>query len=168
MSFTTEEVWDLLPAASKSQSVHLAVFPKPEQIFGEQFGSTDRVRADWTALLGLREAALKSLEEARQAKLIGSSLEAQVHIAASNGVYEVAQRYREYLRELLIVSAVELEPNPSSNGASPILVKTTKAPGQKCERCWTYSTHVGEDGAFPTVCERCSRALSEMGVGKEG
>jgi isoleucyl-tRNA synthetase len=35
-------------------------------------------------------------------------------------------------------------------------IKVAKAPGQKCERCWNYSTQVGEDAAYPTLCERCS------------
>ena len=31
--------------------------------------------------------------------------------------------------------------------------------GSKCERCWNYSTHVGESADYPTVCERCVAAL---------
>ena len=162
MSFTADEVWEFLPNPNKTESVHLSLFPKKEEVLGRNFGDMEHLRSDWGALLGLREAVLKSLEEARQTKLIGSSLEAQVRIAASNPVYEVAERYHDHLRELLIVSRVELEQTPSSNGAAPISVKTTQAPGQKCERCWTYSVHVGEDPAFPTVCERCSRVLGEI------
>jgi isoleucyl-tRNA synthetase len=33
----------------------------------------------------------------------------------------------------------------------------------KCERCWNYSTRVGEDKQYPTVCERCSAVLKEIG-----
>ena len=42
---------------------------------------------------------------------------------------------------------------------SALSVEVTKAEGEKCERCWNYSTHVGEDATYPTVCERCSANL---------
>ncbi|NJM53463.1 MAG: hypothetical protein HC846_08780 [Blastocatellia bacterium] len=41
-------------------------------------------------------------------------------------------------------------------------VKIEKADGQKCERCWNYSIRVGEFEKYPTVCERCITALSEI------
>jgi isoleucyl-tRNA synthetase len=41
-------------------------------------------------------------------------------------------------------------------------VKIEKAAGSKCDRCWNYSIHVGEDSRYPTVCERCSAALKEI------
>ena len=37
-----------------------------------------------------------------------------------------------------------------------------RADGAKCERCWNYSTHVGESADYPTVCERCVTALNEI------
>ena len=48
------------------------------------------------------------------------------------------------------------------NGDAGLKITVTKAPGEKCERCWNYSTHVGEDKEYPTVCERCSAVLPEM------
>jgi hypothetical protein len=59
---------------------------------------------------------------------------------------------------LFIVSQVAIR-----DGIGPqtgIIVE--KADGVKCERCWNYSTHVGESGEWPTVCERCVRALEEI------
>jgi isoleucyl-tRNA synthetase len=41
-------------------------------------------------------------------------------------------------------------------------IKIDRALGTKCERCWNYSTHVGENADYPTVCERCVAALSEI------
>jgi len=43
-----------------------------------------------------------------------------------------------------------------------VQIKVSKAPGAKCERCWNYSTHVGENAAYPTVCERCGPVLAEI------
>ena len=71
-------------------------------------------------------------------------------------------RYRDQLRYLFIVSDVVLEKSAASNGDTGLAISVTKAPGQKCERCWNYSTHVGEDKNYPTVCERCSAVLAEI------
>ena len=105
---------------------------------------------------------MKALEEARIAKRIGGSLEAQLHLAAPEKLYPVLERHRDQLRYLFIVSDVVLEKLPASNGESGLMISVNKAPGQKCERCWNYSTHVGEDKKYPTVCERCSAVLAEI------
>src|SRR5438874_7733437 len=162
MCFTCEEVWEALPAGSRPESVHVALFPAQAEILGEGLRNAEKLRADWAILLSLREAALKALEEARQAKTLGSSVEAQVTLKLSGEAYDVAHRYAGSLRELLIVSQVRLEQAGSENGSAPVITEVTRAAGKKCERCWTYSTHVGEDGIYPTVCERCSRALREI------
>jgi isoleucyl-tRNA synthetase len=74
----------------------------------------------------------------------------------------VLGRYSGHLRELLKVSGVELQQAASGNGAAGIHVEVTRAQGTKCERCWTYSTHVGEDKQYPTYCERCSESVAEL------
>jgi isoleucyl-tRNA synthetase len=71
------------------------------------------------------------------------------------------KRYEPQLRYLFIVSAVSLTQG-SGNGTGGIKVEVKKADGQKCDRCWNYSTHVGEDKLYPTVCERCSAVLKEL------
>ncbi len=64
------------------------------------------------------------------------------------------KRYEHELKPLFVVSQVILEPREG------VLVE--RAEGVKCERCWKYSTWVGQDPRFPTVCEDCSAALKEM------
>jgi len=105
---------------------------------------------------------LKSLEEARNQKLIGKALEAQVKLTASESLYEVLERHQDDLRYLFIVSQVTLERAASGNGTAGLTVEVNKADGAKCERCWNYSTHVGEDAEYPTVCERCAVVLKEL------
>jgi isoleucyl-tRNA synthetase len=46
--------------------------------------------------------------------------------------------------------------------AEEIAVTVARAHGEKCERCWNYSTRVGESSKYPTVCERCIAALQEI------
>jgi isoleucyl-tRNA synthetase len=171
MSFTSEEVWDYMPkGAGRGESVHLALFPSTEAILGktdsvESDGSDSenekKTSADWTTLRAVRDEVLKALEEARNNKLIGTGLEAQVIVAASDPIYSVLSRHADQLRYLFIVSAVTLT-ETSGNGTGAVHVEVKKADGLKCERCWNYSTHVGEDKRYPTVCERCSAVLKEI------
>jgi len=164
MSFTCDEVWDALPTvAGRTASVHLAQFPTRAEILGgAQVPDDPRQLEDWTSLLAVRDQVLKALEEARNAKQIGKSLEAQVRLYATDSAYVVLARYQELLRYLFIVSSVTLEQKPSGNGTGSVGVQVSKAQGTKCDRCWNYSIHVGEDKDYPTVCERCSAVLREL------
>ena len=165
MSFTADEVWGFLPPMpTRSESVHLEHFPAPEDLTGELPAGFDvaAIKSDWQTLLSVRDEALKALEAARAEKRIGSGLEAQLHLAAPDSIYPVLERYRDQLRYLFIVSDVVLEKATASNGDAGLKITINQAPGQKCERCWNYSTHVGEDPNYPTVCERCSAVLAEI------
>jgi isoleucyl-tRNA synthetase len=165
MSFTAEEVWSYLPKVSgRPESVHLAYFPEPQEITGKLPDEiyVQTLRADFESLLAVRDEALKALEVARQEKLIGSALEAVVRIHAPDTVYKLLERYREDLRFLLIVSGVEIVHAAGGNGSTPLRVEVSKALGEKCERCWNYSVHVGSSPRYPTVCERCLEALNEL------
>jgi len=168
MSFTAEEVWSYLPkVSSRPESVHLAFFPETADVIGcvpEQI-QAQTLRADFASLLAVREEALKALEAARQEKLIGSSLEAVVTIHGPESLYKLLERYREVMRYLLIVSGVNVVHATGGNGSAPLRVEVSKAPGQKCERCWNYSVHVGTNERYPNVCERCLAALAEIEQG---
>ena len=142
----------------------MTTFPRPEEVTGALPATEnwEQLRADWTLLQAVRNEVLKALETARNEKQIGSGLEAQVTIAANDPAYSVLARYEDQLRYLLIVSKVNLEKSAAGNGATGVSVKVSKAPGRKCERCWNYSIHVGENSIYPAVCERCSAVLKEI------
>ncbi len=164
MSFTCEEIWRYLPEIEgRPDSVHVAQFPKSSDILGDPTGLVKPVdlaqQTNWSNLRSVRDEVLKALEEARNNKLIGTGLEAQVSITAGEPLYSLLTRYADQLRYLFIVSAVNLEPAAPGNGTAPLSVRVEKALGRKCERCWNYSIHVGEDSAYPTICERCSAVL---------
>jgi isoleucyl-tRNA synthetase len=168
MTFSCEEVWQYLPkVASREESVHLAQFTRDEDVVGvlstdrESNLRADAQKRDWNELRSVRDTVLRALEEARNNKLIGTGLEAQVIIATSDPLYSLLQRYADQLRYLFIVSQVHLSQG-SGNGTSGLHVEVKKADGAKCERCWNYSTHVGEDKDYLTVCERCSAVLKEL------
>jgi isoleucyl-tRNA synthetase len=164
-SFTCEEIWQYLPKVEgRTESVHLAKFPNVADILGAGVAEQDGAQQkDWQMLRSVRDEVLKALEEARNGKLIGTGLEAHVHVTASEPVYSLLKRYEGQLRYLFIVSAVETRLAASADGtAAAVKVEVKKADGQKCDRCWNYSTHVGEDKIYPTVCERCSAVLKEL------
>jgi isoleucyl-tRNA synthetase len=165
MSFTCDEVWEYLPKVeSRSESVHLARFPQSADILGSaEVPAVDpQQQADWTTLRSVRDQVLKALEEARNQKQIGKSVEAQVKVTASDPLYSVLERYKDDLRYLFIVSAVTLERGASGNGTGGLTVEVSNAEGQKCERCWNYSTRVGEDPEHPTLCERCAPVVKQL------
>jgi isoleucyl-tRNA synthetase len=164
MSFTCEEVWGDLPAIpGRPLSVHVAQFPTLAEILGgAQVPDDPQQLEDWTILRAVREQVFKALEEARNAKQIGKSLEAQVHVSATDSAYSVLARHQDQLRYIFIVSAVSLEQKPSGNGTGSVTVQVSKAAGGKCDRCWNYSVHVGDDKDYPSVCERCSAVLREL------
>src|SRR6266481_5022829 len=165
LTFTAEEVWQYLPKTeTRAESVHLAYFPKAEDITGKitSLENAKTLRAEFDSLMSVRAEVLKALETARNEKLIGSALEAKVTIFAPDSMYELLERYCLDLRFLLIVSAVEIKPATGGNGHTTLRVEVSKAPGQKCERCWNYSEQVGASERYPTVCERCLEVLEEI------
>ncbi len=110
---------------------------------------------------------LGALEQARNAKTINGGLEARVELAADGTLAELLRDYCTWFPALFIVSQVELTdqagPGAFRSEAMPGLAVTVhRANGKKCERCWNYSTRVGESADYPTVCERCVAALDEI------
>jgi isoleucyl-tRNA synthetase len=161
LSFTADEIWQYMPEISnRLPSVHLELFPEPASLAAT---IDAEFMSDWAGLLLIRDEALKSLEEARKAKQIGKALDARLVLEVPQTMGALLERYRDSLKELLNVSQVEVLTGPSQQ----IIATTLLADGTKCERCWNYSVHVGEDWRWPTVCERCSAALDQMGVPPE-
>ncbi len=167
LCFTADEVWSHLPAvAGREKSVHFATFVRPDSL---REGIPDRLRRryeNWARLTAVRNDVLKALEVARREKIIAGSLEARVRLSADAELMPLLSRYRAELPSLFIVSQVELEPHALAEAfrgeLAGLQVKVERAEGKKCERCWNYSLHVGEDTRYPSVCERCSAALKEI------
>ncbi|HKM90938.1 MAG TPA: class I tRNA ligase family protein, partial [Candidatus Acidoferrales bacterium] len=161
--FTAEEVWKHLPRRTGDPpSVHMTRFPAAQAL---ATGLAPARIGKWQELLGVRETVLKALEEKRNAKEINASLEARVLLRAGGPLAGLLREFERELPELFIVSQVELAAaSPSGDHGSPasLAVGVERAHGLKCERCWNYSTHVGDSTEYPTVCERCAAALEEI------
>ena len=131
----------------KAESVMLGYYPE----VNAQYDNKD-LEEKWNKILKIKEDVAKKLEEARSAKVIGHSLNAKVIMSAKGEEYKFLQENKDLLMTVFIVSGLELV-----EGESDIRVEV--ADGEKCERCWMYSTTVGEDAENPTICSRCSEAL---------
>jgi len=153
LAFTADEIWENLPGDdTRAAAVHLLEFPRASN------NPDTELTARWEQLFEVRDKVLRVLEDSRVAKTIGSALEAAVEIAAAGETYDLLERYRDELRYLFIVSQVEL----TKLDGGDIGIKVRRAAGEKCERCWNYSTRVGESSRYPTACERCVEALREI------
>jgi len=156
LSFTADEVWEYLPAVEgREASVHLALFPKPEEVFSED---PTRMLEEWKQIFGLRDAAFIQLEEARKDKRIGKGLEAELEVRVCNNLLEILRKYGSSLKEILNVSRVTIVEDHSNT------VFVLPASGHKCARCWNFMPQVGDYGIWQNVCTRCQSALKEMGV----
>ncbi len=150
-SFTSDEVWQEMPRfAGKVESVHLTEFAGSVRDW-----LTDDEKQEWLKLAAYRETVLKLLEEARQRKEIGSSLEAEVLCRFADQDRAVVERYRNFLTDLFIVSRVEIEFGSES-------FEVRKTTGEKCKRCWQIKTDIGAVPAYPGVCTRCGDVLARL------
>jgi isoleucyl-tRNA synthetase len=166
--FTAEEIWRYLPkAAGEPESVHMTLFPEATTL---ACGISKDAAAKWDRLAQVRAAVLVALEQARAAKTIGGGLEAKVRLHVGGeaaGLQNVLEEKQTFLPTLFIVSQVAIDAAGGTGFAQSetlpgLAIKIERADGKKCERCWNYSTRVGENARYPTVCERCSDALAEI------
>jgi isoleucyl-tRNA synthetase len=165
LPFTAEEVYaamqDGIELKDRSVSVHTLLFPKPEVP-----PDSDLLLAEWDRLLEVRETVLKALEDVRRSGTIGNSLEASVRLRASGDRAALLRRHAAELRYIFIVSETEVAEDPQVEKGA-VIVEVSRAPGAKCERCWNYSTLVGESADQPGLCERCGpvvRGLAHAGA----
>jgi isoleucyl-tRNA synthetase len=154
LPFTTEEAWESMPAyKGKAESIHLELFPSFKELWLDA-----EAQKEWEGLVGLREKVLKELEAAREQKLIGNSLEARVALNVPAPLMPLIQKYKGDLCTLFIVSNVVVD----AAAGEELSIAAAKAPGNKCQRCWNYSTAVGTSASHPNFCKRCEDVLKEM------
>ncbi len=153
ISFTAEEIWTYMPHTSADDKESIFLNQMPEKS-GLDF--SDEFIAKWDFIYSSREAVNKVLEEKRNEKLIGKSLEANIVFHCGEGLYDKYSSLADELRDILIVSGVSVEKD--GNDETPE-IQVVKAEGEKCERCWAYSNTVGSDSEHPTLCARCAAVV---------
>ncbi|WP_314989301.1 isoleucine--tRNA ligase [uncultured Gemella sp.] len=149
LSFTAEEVYDNMPYED-AESVHLTDFPAKNVI------EDAALEAKWDKLLEVRDDVNKALEESRNEKVIGKSLEAAVEVYSNDAEVVELLNSVDNLNQFFIVSKVAVKEN---DGVAYDLatVKVTKAEGHRCDRCWNIVDEVNEEG----LCPRCASILNK-------
>lgn len=161
LAYTSDEIWRHMPHKSEDD-VRGPIFNDMPQKSGITFD--DAFTAKWETIYELREDAKKALEIKRAEKVIGSSLEAKLTLHCSDKLYDFALENAQQLADIFIVSALEVKNDGEGDFTGEIenlSITVQKADGDKCERCWIYSTSVGESAEHPTLCDRCVGVLEE-------
>ncbi|MBN1380089.1 MAG: isoleucine--tRNA ligase [Deltaproteobacteria bacterium] len=161
LSFTAEELWGSIPdCEGKTESVHLAELPEVDPACQDS-----ELSEKWEKLIAVKSEITRAIETARQEKIVGHSLDAAVIVAPPAALRSFVEEHAEDLKTLSIVSHIAVvdkldteEPYQSSEFEG-LMIGVTKAPGQKCNRCWNYSESVGSDAEHPDICERCLKNL---------
>jgi isoleucyl-tRNA synthetase len=165
-----EDIWQFLPYSTPHKSVFQAGWVEIPTAWKQP----DLVTT-WTKIRDLRDDANKVMETARKEKSIGASLEAKVllyiedkewrnKLSSFNVSDSLQGNCVDELRYFLLASQVELVDSTDAITQAQYKSETghiavVKADGEKCDRCWNYSIHVGEFKDDPTICDRCDRAL---------
>jgi isoleucyl-tRNA synthetase len=174
LCFTAEEVWQEIEALRGrprwgAATVHAELFPDPLDVPADP-----AILERWDRLMAIREEVSKALEEARAARIIGSSLEAAVRLDAPEEVRAFLESFGPGLRFLFITSRVELRSGEAGTGGAPtdaalrservpgLAIAVAPAGGTKCERCWHYTADVGSDADVPGACARCAGVVKAI------
>ncbi|PSL50755.1 isoleucyl-tRNA synthetase [Salsuginibacillus halophilus] len=151
---TTEEVWSYMPG-ELGESVQLTDMPQPEKL-----PEADALKDKWDRVMLIRDDVLKALENARNEKVIGKSLEASISLYAAPESYDVLKNAGD-LKTLFIVSGATLEgakeeaPEDAAH-YEHVAVIVREAEGEKCERCWHVKDDIGASNDHPALCKRCA------------
>lgn len=149
---TAEEIWSHTPHVTE-ESIHLTDMPAVHDV-------DSALIEKWSRFLELRDDVLKGIENLRNEKVIGKPLEAKVTVFTENADDLTLLKSFDNLHQLFIVSQAKVSDSAVGEQYTNLNVLVERADGEKCERCWNYSTEItAEDHDFPNVCPRCLSVL---------
>jgi isoleucyl-tRNA synthetase len=165
LSFTAEEIWDVLPVAvdaegnaiERERSVLLAEWYELPQV--NDLSLDDNY---WRQIMAVKTAVNKILEEARSDKKVGSSLAADVTLFADETLKPQLEKLGEELRFVTITSTADVKALADADDASTqktdvsgLRLSLSASTAEKCERCWHHNVTVGMHPEHATLCSRC-------------
>lgn len=159
LAFTSEEIWSYMPHTESENS---------ESVLLNDMTASLNVSVDaafvekWNLVYSVRECVKKALEVKRANKEIGSSLDAKIIVYCSEDIFDILDKIKHDLKTVSIISDIEITKEGKGEFAFDVIgasIDVLKASGDKCERCWTYSSTVGVDHKHSTLCERCAKVV---------
>ncbi|MBC5830864.1 isoleucine--tRNA ligase [Vibrio metschnikovii] len=163
MSFTADEIWHAMPAKqADGQARGQFVFTSEwyQGLVGLDESETFN-NAFWTDIQHVRGAVNKLLENARNEKVIGGSLQAQVTLFVDDALAAKLKRLHNELRFVLLTSKAEVKSLSEKSALAQateingLWVEVSKVDAEKCERCWHHTDDVGTIAGHETICGRC-------------
>ncbi len=152
LAYTSDEIWKYMPHRADADAECVLFNQMPELI---DISLEADFISNWDKIHDLRDTVKKQLEVSVKDKMIKSSLEASVTLAASGEMYDFIKSVENELAAAFIVSEVIVE----NADDGELTVTVNKAQGEKCERCWCFSKTVGENSEHPTLCARCAAVI---------
>ncbi|MDA9462445.1 Isoleucyl-tRNA synthetase [Enterococcus mundtii 3F] len=159
---TTEEIWSFL----KEEEAYVQLSELPGYV---EYANQDELLDTWAAFMDFRDKVLKALEEARNSKLIGKSLEAKLTIYPNQQVNQLLTAVAADIPQLLIVSPDYFTIMPENTEApenalvfDDVAILVEKAEGETCDRCRQIRKDVGTDEKLPHLCGRCAQLVEEF------
>ena len=168
LSFTADEIWQHLPQTESAR----AEFVFTEEFYQGLFGLGENEKLDdayWQQLIKVRSEVNRVLEIARNDKVIGGGLEAEVTVYANDEYRALLEQLGNELRFVLITSKAEVKAladksaDVTAGELEGIAVNVARSNGEKCPRCWHYSDKIGVNSEHPTLCPRCVENVAGNG-----
>lgn len=162
LAFTSDEIWKAMPHSQSSDPRHVVYNTMAETHAEYRFDASDEEK--WDRLVQLRDGVNLELEKARADKRIGKPLEAKIILNCNESMLEFLKPLEDFLPTLFIVSQVHVNSGTEGapcEGLDGISIVVEDADGEKCPRCWIFSTSVGEDDEHPALCARCAKVVKE-------
>lgn len=163
LSFTADEIWQHIPGDR-------AEFVFTEELYTGLFPLDDNEAMNdnyWQQLLKVRAEVNRVLEQARNDKIIGAALEAEVTVYADDQLLPLLQQLGDELRFVLITSKAEVKPLATADveqgELAGLAVKVIRSEAEKCPRCWHYSATIGQHSEHPHLCTRCVENVAGSG-----
>lgn len=157
---TADEVWNFIPGVVE-ESVHLSDMADEKDV-----PDAESLKQKWDRFMEVRDEVLKALEDARNEKVIGKSLQAAVTLYPAKATREWLSEIDD-LEKLLIVSKADIgkEKEEAPSGAKVYAltaVVVEPAEGETCDRCWNIRTSVGADHDHPKLCAECAEIVKKF------
>ncbi|PHI40380.1 isoleucine--tRNA ligase [Actinobacillus succinogenes] len=159
LSFTADEIWGYLPGEHG------------EFVFTEEFyeglfaldADEELDDAYWQQVITVRNEVNRVLEQARNDKVIGGGLEAEVTIFANDEYSALLNKLGNELRFVTITSKAEVktltDADVTEGEVQGLAIKAIRSANHKCPRCWHYSDSKDENA----LCSRCEENVNGSG-----